>query len=54
MNILLFDEIFDALDEQNIQYVSKVLSKLKIGKSIYIISHQHQDHLEADNILTFR
>jgi DNA repair exonuclease SbcCD ATPase subunit len=54
MNILLFDEIFDALDEQNIQYVSKVLSKLKIGKSIYIISHQHQDHLEADHILTFR
>lgn len=54
MNILLFDEIFDALDEQNIQYVSKVLSKLKIGKSIYIISHQHQDHLEADQILTFR
>lgn len=54
MNILLFDEIFDALDEQNIQYVSKVLSKLKVGKSIYIISHQHQDHLEADQILTFR
>lgn len=52
-NILLFDEIFDALDEQNIQYVSKVLSKLKIGKSIYIISHQHQDHLEADETLSF-
>lgn len=52
-NILLFDEIFDALDEQNIQYVSKVLSKLKIGKSIYIISHQHQDHLEADQVLAF-
>jgi len=52
-NILLFDEIFDALDEQNIQYVSKVLSKIKIGKAVYIISHQHQDHLEADEILTF-
>lgn len=52
-NILLFDEIFDALDEQNIQYVSKVLSKIKIGKSIYIISHQHQDHLEADETLAF-
>lgn len=52
-NLLLFDEIFDALDEQNIQYVSKVLSKLKIGKSIYIISHQHQDNLEADEILAF-
>jgi len=52
-NILLFDEIFDALDEQNIQYVSKVLSKIKIGKCIYIISHQHQDHLEADQTLAF-
>jgi DNA repair exonuclease SbcCD ATPase subunit len=52
-NILLFDEIFDALDEQNIQYVSKVLSKIKIGKSIYIISHQHQDHLESDQVLAF-
>jgi len=53
-NILLFDEIFDALDEQNIQYVSKVLSKIKIGKALYIISHQHQDHLEADETLAFR
>jgi DNA repair exonuclease SbcCD ATPase subunit len=52
-NILLFDEIFDALDEQNIQYVSKVLSKIKIGKAIYVISHQHQDHLEADETLAF-
>lgn len=52
-NILLFDEIFDALDEQNIQYVCKVLSKIKIGKSIYIISHQYQDHLEADETLAF-
>ena len=52
-NIFLFDEIFDALDEQNIQYVSKVLNKLKVGKSIYIISHQHQDHLEPDESLAF-
>jgi DNA repair exonuclease SbcCD ATPase subunit len=52
-NILLFDEIFDALDEQNIQYVSRVLSKIKIGKAVYIISHQHQDHLEADETLSF-
>ncbi len=52
-NILLFDEIFDALDEQNIQYVSRVLSKIKFGNSVYIISHQHQNHLEADEILAF-
>lgn len=53
-NILLFDEIFDALDYENANYVSKVLNKLKLGKSIYVISHQHQDHLEADETLTMR
>ena len=52
-NILLFDEIFDSLDEQNIQYVSKVLSKIKLGKAVYVISHQHQDHLESDETLAF-
>lgn len=52
INILLFDEIFDSLDEENIGYVAKVLNKLKIGKSIYIISHQHQDQVEADQILS--
>jgi len=53
-NILLFDEIFDALDYENANYVSKVLNKLKIGKSIYVISHTHQDQLEPDEILTMR
>ena len=52
INILLFDEIFDSLDEENIGYVSKVLSKLKFGKSIYLISHRHEDQLEADETLT--
>jgi len=51
INILLFDEIFDALDDENIGYVAKVLNKLKDGKSIYIISHQHQDQVEADQTL---
>ena len=50
-NILLFDEIFDALDDENIGYVSKVLSKMKFGKSIYVISHTHVDQLEADEVL---
>jgi len=53
-NILLFDEIFDALDHDNANYVSKVLNKLKIGKSIYVISHQHQDQLEPDELLEFK
>jgi len=53
-NILLFDEIFDSLDDENIGYVSKVLSKLKIGRAIYIISHTHQEQVEADEVLAFR
>lgn len=52
INILLFDEIFDSLDEENIGYVSKVLSTLKFGKSIYLISHRHEDQIEADETLT--
>jgi len=51
-NILLFDEIFDSLDEENIGFVSKVLSNMKVGKSIYLISHRHEDQLEADEVLT--
>jgi DNA repair exonuclease SbcCD ATPase subunit len=53
-NILLFDEIFDSLDEENIGYVSKILPKLKINRSIYIISHTHQEQVEADEVLAFR
>jgi len=52
-NILLFDEIFDSLDEENIGYVCRLLSKLKHEKSIYVISHRHEDQLDADEILAF-
>jgi len=52
-NFLIFDEIFDALDYENATYVSKVLNKFKLGKSIYVISHQIQDQLEADEHLQF-
>ena len=31
INILLFDEIFDSLDEENIGFVSKILSQLKLN-----------------------
>ena len=51
-NLLLFDEIFDALDYDNVGYVSQTLNKLKLGKTIFIISHQHQDQLEPDETLT--
>lgn len=52
-NILLFDEIFDSLDEENIGYVSKVLTYLKKERSIYLISHRHEDQLEADEIFAY-
>ena len=51
INILIFDEVFDSLDEENIGFVSKVLNKLKVGRSIYLISHRHEDQLEADEVL---
>lgn len=54
INLLIFDEIFDSLDAQNIDYVSKVLIRLKKGRSIYLVSHTHQDQLEADEILELK
>jgi hypothetical protein len=50
-NILLLDEIFDSLDDDNIGYVSKLLRTLIKDKSITIISHRHIDSIEADEVL---
>ena len=47
-NLLLFDEIFDALDDENIGYVSKLLRQVSKDKSVFIITHRHIDNLEAD------
>lgn len=52
-NILLFDEIFDSLDDENIGYVSKILRLLAKDKSIFLISHRHVDQIEADEVLSF-
>ncbi len=52
-NILMFDEIFDALDESNIGYVSALLSQLSKDKCIVIISHRYIDQLEYDEELRF-
>jgi len=54
INILLFDEIFDSLDDDNIGYVSRVLNQIKKDKSIYLISHKYVDALEADDVLNFQ
>ncbi|MHA1816222.1 MAG: AAA family ATPase [Candidatus Heimdallarchaeaceae archaeon] len=53
-NLLIFDEIFDSLDDENINYVSRIMTKLKVGKSIFIISHRHVDQLETDEVLEFK
>jgi len=50
-NILLLDEIFDSLDDQNIGYISNLLRTLITGKSINIISHRHIDSIEADEVI---
>jgi len=52
-NIILLDEIFDALDDQNIGYVSNLLRKMIKDKSVNIISHRHIDQIEADEVLRF-
>ncbi len=53
-NILLFDEIFDSLDEENVGFVSGVLRKLVKDKTICLISHRNIDQIEADINLNLR
>ena len=53
INIMLFDEIFDSLDEENISLVSKILKQISFLKNIIVISHVHFDQIEADDILKF-
>jgi exonuclease SbcC len=48
-NLFAFDEIFDALDDLNIGYVCNILNTLKEDRSLLVVSHRHQDDLEADN-----
>jgi DNA repair exonuclease SbcCD ATPase subunit len=52
-NILLFDEIFDSLDDMNVEFVSKVLRILTSDRSVFVISHKHVDQLEADDVYNF-
>lgn len=52
-NILLFDEIFDALDDENINGVSRLLRSVSVDKAMFIISHRHIDSIESDEELMF-
>jgi len=51
INLLLFDEIFDSLDDNNITYVARVLKNAASDKAIFIISHRHIDLIEADEVI---
>jgi DNA repair exonuclease SbcCD ATPase subunit len=53
-NLLLFDEIFDSLDDENIGFVSKVLKDLSKQKNMFIVSHKHIDQIEADHVISLR
>jgi len=48
-NLFVFDEIFDALDDENISYVCAILNSLKENRSLLVVSHRHQDELEAED-----
>ena len=51
INLLLFDEIFDSLDDNNITYVARVLKGVASDKAVFIISHRHIDLIEADEVI---
>jgi len=53
-NVFAFDEIFDALDDQNTEYVSALLGQLKKDKAVIVISHAHIEQIEADEIISLR
>lgn len=46
-NILLFDEIMDSLDQDNISFVSNILRNIVKEKTICLISHT-QNEIDAD------
>jgi len=50
-NIILMDEIFDSLDDDNIVRTAKLLRSLTRDKSVYIITHRHIESIDADEEL---
>ncbi len=52
-NILLFDEIFDSLDETNTEYTAKLIRQVSKNKWTGVISHTKLDQIEADEVLSF-
>lgn len=52
-NMMIFDEIFDSLDDENIKYVASALRRIGKEKALFIISHRHYNVLEPDQTLEF-
>ena len=52
VNIILFDEIFDALDEENVENVISMLKKVIGEKVCFLISHLRIDHIDFDERLS--
>ncbi|GIU69005.1 MAG: hypothetical protein KatS3mg002_0241 [Candidatus Woesearchaeota archaeon] len=46
-NFIMFDEIFDTLDQSNIDYVKSILYEIKEHRHLFIISHSHVDFDDA-------
>lgn len=39
INLMLFDEVFESLDKENVELVTELIKKYSVGKSIFIITH---------------
>lgn len=39
INLMLFDEVFESLDKENVELVTGLIKKYSVGKSIFIITH---------------
>lgn len=51
VNLMLFDEIFDSLDDSNSTIISEILREY-VGKDkcVIIISHKHKESINADKV----
>lgn len=39
INLMIFDEVFESLDKENVELVTELIKKYSVGKSIFIITH---------------
>lgn len=51
INLMLFDEVFESLDKENVELVTELIKKYSVGKSIFIITHLDSLPLSNTKIL---